>query len=847
MKIKKILGLIVALCALSTFAFADEAKYKELLAKAKDYESKQMWVYSMGTYWDAILEYPQGAKEAYESFWRIRAGFGKRVSNGNFYGTGNPGPGKYDIFSSYDGWIKLCKEFEIYWNEHSDEIYYISKVECKKGEANMKTRTMTYGFQCELSLTAKFSLICECIEGSLSAADKKNWDAIPKQWPAVSMFKDSKTIPVVKFISACSDKLPEESRYYSGKPKLETLTFRDLYSCVIVGGGVHSEDQRGFLEFPPYESKEYYVAAWNNRFAIGTIKGKSNETLSNLETKIKILDKNGRIIASNNASGALDFEISGISSDDMKILDSGEWSYKVESIVIKSKNAVAENKKPEFTDREIKFASVKYSNGPVINMYRAENDSYALAEYEAVPFVTNLYNTYTVEKSIHKVLRNNNERNCYIYVCSDDTVDGEIFTMLLSGKNRVVQDRGYAGKYVHTEIHFDEQVFYPDEFLKVMNKMYNAEFELGYIPDTKKWCIYCATISDEIKHIVADRIAADKKAEEERISEEKKAEEMELKLFAEKDFYGDKKIREVIIPKGVKEIRRKAFWDCTSLEKVSIPDGVTYIGDAAFYGCTSLESLTIPNSVTYIGGDAFHDCTSLRSVTIPNGVTAIGSSTFIRCKNLNSISIPESVKSIGNDAFYGCDVLKITFAGTKAHWMSMYRVSGKVVVHCSDGDVDNNLYNTITEITIPDGVISIGKKAFGGCKLLEKVTIPSSVTYIGSDAFGACSSLTSVTIPDSVTYIGDHAFGVCTSLKSVIIPVNLKKIDYKVFEECSSLSSVTIPKSVKIIEKNAFYGCVNLKTVDYAGNKDDWKKIEINKKDKSNKELLKATINFQSK
>ncbi|MBQ4142142.1 MAG: leucine-rich repeat domain-containing protein, partial [Thermoguttaceae bacterium] len=48
-----------------------------------------------------------------------------------------------------------------------------------------------------------------------------------------------------------------------------------------------------------------------------------------------------------------------------------------------------------------------------------------------------------------------------------------------------------------------------------------------------------------------------------------------------------------------------------------------------------------------------------------------------------------------------------------------------------------------------------------GCSSLTSVTIPDSVTSIGSSAFNSCKSLTSVTIPDSVTSIGDGAFRNC--------------------------------------------------------------------------------------
>ena len=121
--------------------------------------------------------------------------------------------------------------------------------------------------------------------------------------------------------------------------------------------------------------------------------------------------------------------------------------------------------------------------------------------------------------------------------------------------------------------------------------------------------------------------------------------------------------------------------------------------------------------------------------------------------------------------------------------------------------------DSLSSITIPDSVTSIGYEAFYGCTSLSSISIPNSVTDIEFAAFSGCTSLTSVTIPDSVTSIGEQAFYGCSSLTSVTIPDGVTRIRSEAFYGCSSLTSVTIPDSVTEIVNRSFYNCTSLISV----------------------------------
>ncbi|MDR2295386.1 MAG: leucine-rich repeat protein [Clostridiales Family XIII bacterium] len=67
----------------------------------------------------------------------------------------------------------------------------------------------------------------------------------------------------------------------------------------------------------------------------------------------------------------------------------------------------------------------------------------------------------------------------------------------------------------------------------------------------------------------------------------------------------------------------------------------------------------------------------------------------------------------------------------------------------------------IRNVTIGDGITSIGDYAFSECEELRSVTLPEGVTRIGAHAFENCANLTNVILPKSLVSIGEDAFLGC--------------------------------------------------------------------------------------
>ena len=224
---------------------------------------------------------------------------------------------------------------------------------------------------------------------------------------------------------------------------------------------------------------------------------------------------------------------------------------------------------------------------------------------------------------------------------------------------------------------------------------------------------------------------------------------------------------------------------------------------------SGISNTTLPNEL-------FYQKRALLSIALPNGLTEIPNDAFNGCR-LTSILIPNSVTTIGSNAFNDCSVLtKVYYNGSVADWcqIDFSDISSNPLSNGANFYINNQL---VTDLVIPDEVITIKNYAFPGCTSLTSVTIPNSVTNIGESAFEACDALTSVTIPNSVTSIGRNAFSSCSALTSVTIPNSVTNIGESAFSNCTSLASVTIGNKVQNIYSNTFSGCSQLDTITCLG------------------------------
>ncbi|MGN9141737.1 leucine-rich repeat protein [Lachnospiraceae bacterium HCP1S3_B10] len=137
--------------------------------------------------------------------------------------------------------------------------------------------------------------------------------------------------------------------------------------------------------------------------------------------------------------------------------------------------------------------------------------------------------------------------------------------------------------------------------------------------------------------------------------------------------------------------------------------------------------------------------------------------------------------------------------------------------------------NSLTSISLPDNLVSIGDWAFWVCRSLTSVKLPDSLTSIGEYAFMDCRGLLNIYIPANVTEIGDYSFLGCTAVES--IKVNPENSKYDSRENCNAIieknptgyeweyyksvlmfgcKNTKIPSDLTGIKEKAFLGCTDL-------------------------------------
>ncbi len=355
-------------------------------------------------------------------------------------------------------------------------------------------------------------------------------------------------------------------------------------------------------------------------------------------------------------------------------------------------------------------------------------------------------------------------------------------------------------------------------------------------------------------------------------------------------FRGDAALAYMQFPASLLRIEEDAFSGCLSLAGVSFANGAQLVsaGAGAFRN-TAIQTIALPATTVSLGNEIFAS-SQLKTVTFggeSSALSSIGDFAFAGSM-LTSIEIPSGVRSIGLNPFLNTPVASLSLSGYRTGYKVvnniLYSIDGTILISYpqSLSAVSFAVPDSVTRIesyafegnpslknvTLPSGLLSIGKNAFQSCGELVSVSfganprllvieenafencvslaafpLPQSLIRIGRRAFSS-TALTAIQLNDAseLVYIGDYAFSGCSALADVRLPVSFKELGEGVFAHCGALTAfnlnslsalaeipdytflgcglltVGIPANVKTIGKEAFSLCSSLSAVAFAAN-----------------------------
>ena len=265
----------------------------------------------------------------------------------------------------------------------------------------------------------------------------------------------------------------------------------------------------------------------------------------------------------------------------------------------------------------------------------------------------------------------------------------------------------------------------------------------------------------------------------------------------------------VILPKGLKEIGKGAFYSCTSLRTLDIPESVDSLGKWMVEKCSNLETVRLHNGLKKLTQSTFFRC-GISSIHIPRTVTEIPAYCFSECSNLKQIYLHNEITSIGEGAFKDCYALEQFTVPQGVTVLSLH-----VMSNCTN----------LNRVNLHEGITSIEAAAFENCKSLRTVVtpefskegkspeqLPKSLKSLETRAFAETALETISLGSTQITMIDAFTFKGCKYATSVHLPETLRQINLSAFES-SGIKYISIPPKVVSIGDKVFAECHNLMEV----------------------------------
>lgn len=291
------------------------------------------------------------------------------------------------------------------------------------------------------------------------------------------------------------------------------------------------------------------------------------------------------------------------------------------------------------------------------------------------------------------------------------------------------------------------------------------------------------------------------------------------------DYTSDSKhavIPETVNGYPVTSIDRHAFIGA-ALDFLVIPESITSINESAFWNAHYIGSISLPKSFSEKDIPCLFPVEHISeiilapdhpSLTVEDGVLFSKDKTKLLYYpsgiSRSEYVIPNGVTSIGEKAFYGNDFLtKIVLPDSL----------------CAIEDYAFYHMDSLKSINLPNNVASIGQCVFYTDHDWDTLYMPDDLVYVHQIGFFGIMPLKIEISPDHPTFSIDngclinkkqkmlHCFLGDPSIKNVTIPDGIEIIRAYAFSHAKNLEEITFPDSLQKIEDCAFVCCESLKSV----------------------------------
>ncbi|MCR4760623.1 MAG: leucine-rich repeat protein, partial [Oscillospiraceae bacterium] len=230
-------------------------------------------------------------------------------------------------------------------------------------------------------------------------------------------------------------------------------------------------------------------------------------------------------------------------------------------------------------------------------------------------------------------------------------------------------------------------------------------------------------------------------------------------------FYRCSMLKEVNIPASCIAIEAEAFFACEALETVTIPRRCREIGDFCFKGCMWLEEIELPEVCTTLGAHCFEGCSRLKSLRIPDSITALGEGMLTNCSELTELTLSNSLTEFSFTDIIGTEKLKKLVIPESVQKITYALGSDTPAMSNRFGLTDLTLPKRkdleIKPFSIPFSVLNSSK---------EPIVYGDSILYYW------CGDSREITVPDGIKSIGMYAFEK-NGVDILTIPPSVQKID----------------------------------------------------------------------